>query len=109
MSSLDGILFSRFPPSHFTIIVGMATPSSCLGPLLSSSSSTFHIGNVLAVSSLVRNLLSVHQFTSNSLCSLWTRQEMLHCTSDGDLYTFPAAADTHADLVVPSTVWHLLE
>ncbi|WVZ93018.1 hypothetical protein U9M48_039041 [Paspalum notatum var. saurae] len=122
MPSSDGILLSRTPPYYSSITVGNGTSIPVIAQghsLLPASSSVFNLNNVL-VPSLVRNLLSVHQFTRDNSCSvefdpfgfsvkdLQTRREIFRCTSSGDLYTFPAGHSSiaHAHLAVPSTVWH---
>ncbi|WVZ96184.1 hypothetical protein U9M48_041853, partial [Paspalum notatum var. saurae] len=123
MTSSDGILLSRTPPSYSSITVGNGTSIPVIAQghsLLPASSSRFNLNNVLVVPSLVRNLLSVRQFTRDNSCSvefdpfgfsvkdLQTRREILRCASSGDLYTFPAehSSVAHAYLAVPSVVWH---
>jgi hypothetical protein len=71
---------------------------------------------------IIRNLLSVRQFTRNNSCSiefdacgfsvkdLWTRRVILRCNSDGGLYTLPSstlAATTHALITASSMLWHV--
>ena len=78
------------------------------------------LNNVLVVPSIVRNLLSIRQFTRNNSCSieldavgfsvkdLRTRCVILRCNSDGDLYTITAAAPAtaHALLAASTSLWH---
>lgn len=83
--------------------------------------STFHLNNVLVAPDLVRNLLSVRQFTRDYHCSIkfdalgfsvkdpWTGRVILRCNSSGDLYTIsPASPSTVAScsLAVMPTLWH---
>ena len=124
MTSTDGILHTRLPPSHSFITVGNGhnLPVSCRGTSsLDTSASQFTLNNVLVVPSLVQNLLSVRQFTRDNNCSIEfdalgfsvkdipTRRVILRCNSSGDLYTITpdaATATTHANLAVSSTIWH---
>jgi hypothetical protein len=123
MSSTDGILLSRLPPSTSSITVGNGhtLPITCRGSsILPTSSSNFALRDVLVVPSLIRNLLSVHQFTRDNNCSIEfdalgfsvkdipSRRVMLRCDSTDDLYTFPAttAASPLATLAITTTIWH---
>jgi transposase InsO family protein len=123
MTSTDGILLSRLPPSYTSITVGNGhnLPITCRGSsVLPTSSSTFTLSDVLVVPSLVRNLLSVRQFTRDNNCSIEfdalgfsvkdmaSRRVMLRCDSDGDLYTIPAATHTspHASIAITTSLWH---
>ena len=102
MSPSDGILLSRLPRSDSFITVGNGSniPTSCRGTsTLSAANTTFHLNNVLVAPTLVRNLLSVRQFTRDNLCSiefdalvffvkdLQMGRVILRCNSGGDLYT----------------------
>jgi hypothetical protein len=108
MTHDDGNLSRCTPLSrpHFvTVSNGDAMPisSSTHALLKSSSDHSFKLNNVLLVPHLIRNLLSIRKFTRDNRCSiefdafgfsvkdLKTRREILHCNSDGDLYTFPGA------------------
>jgi hypothetical protein len=74
------------------------------------------LNNVLVVSSIVRNLLSIRQFTRNNSCSiefdafgfsikdLRTRRVILRCNSAGDLCTIPLVA--RALVGASSSLWH---
>jgi hypothetical protein len=73
MSPSNGTLLSHLPPPPSGITVGNGTtiPITCRGTsTLSSSSSTFYLNNVLVAPALVRNLLSVRQFTRDNHCSI---------------------------------------
>jgi hypothetical protein len=124
MSSSDGILLQRLPPSTSSILVGNGTsiPVTSTGhSILSTNASNFALNNILVAPSIVRNLLSVRQFTRDNSCSiefdacgfsvkdLRTRRVILRCNSDGDLYILPSstpAATTHALIAASSTLWH---
>ena len=111
MSSTDGILLSRLPPSHSSITVGNGHTLlvTCRGnSTLSTPTSSFQLNNILVVPSLIRNLISVRQFTKDNNCTIEfdafgfsvkdfpTRREILCCNSTGDLYTIPPAASSAA-------------
>lgn len=119
MTASDGILFQSQTPSTSSILVGNGTriPVTSSGnSILSTTHSDFILNNVLVVPSIVRNLLSVRQFTRDNHCSIEfdatgfsvkdprTGRVMLRCASDGDLYTLPAAPSCH--LAVSSSLWH---
>ena len=91
------------------------------GTSILPTADTFYLHNVLVVPTLVRSLLSVHQFTHDSNCSMefdafgfsfkdpWTGRVILRCNSHGDLYTISPASPSIAascSLVVSSTLWH---
>ena len=123
MHSSEGILFSRTPSPHSSIVVGNGTsiPVTSRGQsFLPTIASNFVLNNVLVVPSIVRNLLSVRQFTRDNSCSvefdafgfsvkdLRTRRVILRCNSDGDLYTITATAPAtaHALLAASTSLWH---
>ena len=122
MSTTDGILFSHLPSSHSFIIVGNGhtIPITCRGEsILPTAASNFVLSNVLVVPSLVRNLLSIRQFTRDNNCSIefdalgfsvkdiLTNRVMLRCNSAGDLYTLPAAPPApQAHLAISTDLWH---
>jgi hypothetical protein len=122
MLSSDGILLSRLPPpSGITVGNGTIIPITSRGTsILSSPNSVFHLNNVLVAPDLVRNLLSVHQFTCDcdNNCSIefdacgfsvkdqQTGRVTLRCNSDGDLYTFPSMPAHHCNLAITSSLWH---
>ena len=73
MSTTDGILLSHLPSSHSFITVGNGhtIPITCRGEsILPTATSNFVLSNVLVVPSLVRNLLSIRQFTRDNNCSI---------------------------------------
>jgi hypothetical protein len=121
MSSSDGILLSCLPPPPSGITVGNGTtiPVTCSGTCtLSSPNTIFHLNNVLVAPALVRNLLSVHQFTRDNACSIefdacgfsvkdqQTGRVTLRCNSGGDLYTYPSTSAHSCSLATTSSLWH---
>nr|ABB47203.2 retrotransposon protein, putative, unclassified [Oryza sativa Japonica Group] len=124
MSSTDGILDTRLPNSYTFITVGNGhtIPVICHGTsFLPIGTTKFDLKNILVAPSLVRNLLSIRQFTRDNNCSiefdefgfsvkgLRTRRVILRCNSRGDLYTLPIAAPAiaaHSFLAQSSTLWH---
>lgn len=124
MSSTDDILLSRLPPSHsITVGNGHTLPVTCRGnSTLTTPTSCFQLNNILVVPSLIRNLISIRQFTKDNNCTIEfdvfgfsvkdfpTRREILRCNSTGDLYTIPptdSSAAPHAGLAISSSLWHL--
>ena len=122
MSTTDGILLSRLPPSASSITVGngQTIPITCRGEsVLPTAASVFALSNVLVVPSLVRNLLFVRQFTRDNNCSIEfdalgfsvkdipIRRVMLRCNSAGDLYTLSTAPPApQAHLAISTDLWH---
>jgi hypothetical protein len=123
MSSNDGILLHRLFPLVSYIIVGNDTkiPVTSSGPsILHTKMSNFALNNVLVAPFVVRNLLSVRQFTREHSCSiefdafgfsvkdLRTGHVTIRWNSDGDLYTLPAAPPSTAStfLAESSSLWH---
>jgi hypothetical protein len=109
------------PPPSFGITVGKGTtiPITCRGTsTLSSPTSTYRLNNVLVAPELVRNLLSVRQFTRDNSCSIefdacgfsvkdkQTGHVTLHCNSSGDLYTYPSTTAPSYSLATTSSLWH---
>ena len=73
MSSSDGILLSRLPHSDSFITVGNGSTipiSYHSTSTLSEADTIFHLNNILIAPVLVRNLLSVRQFTRDNSCSI---------------------------------------
>jgi hypothetical protein len=83
---------------------------------LPGSTSSFSLRNVLVVPSLVRNLLSVRQFTRDNHCTiefdafgfsvkdLQTRCVILRSNSSDGLYAVPATPQ--ANLATSTNLWH---
>jgi len=104
----------------FSVGNGSHIPVTSRGhSVLPTAASNFALNNVLIVPSIVRNLLSVRQFTHDNSCSiefdafgfsvkdLRTRRVILRCNSDGDLYTISAATPSTAQaLAASSSLWH---
>ena len=73
MHSSEGILLSRTPSLHSSIVVGNGTHIPVISrgqSFLPTTASNFVLNNVLVVPSIVRNLLSVRQFTRDNSCSI---------------------------------------
>jgi hypothetical protein len=119
MHNSDGILFSRQPSSIPSITVGSGhhLPVSCSGSsTLPGHASSFSLRNILVVPSLVRNLLSVRQFTRDNHCTiefdafgfsvkdLQTKRVILRSNSSDGLYTVPATPQ--ANLAISTDLWH---
>ncbi|XP_039784386.1 uncharacterized protein LOC120651088 [Panicum virgatum] len=119
MASDSGILSSSSAPSsHCTssIIVGNGN----LLPVTSTSTTVLphklYLNNVLVSPNLIKNLISVRQFTTDNNCSvefdpfgcsvkdLSTRNEIVRCDSSGPLY--PLQLSASALLANTSTLWH---
>ena len=87
---------SSFPSS---IVVGNGATLPVVGTGYSTLPGPFHLNNVLIAPDIIKNLLSVRQFTSDNLVSvefdplgvsmkdLRTRNVLLRCNSSGPLYT----------------------
>jgi hypothetical protein len=114
------MITQHLPPSTSSITVGNGTtiPVTSRGhSVLPTPASNFILKNILVAPSIVRNLLSVHQFTRDNSCSfefdahgfsikdLRMGHVTLRCNSDGDLYTMPASTPV-ALLAASSTLWH---
>jgi hypothetical protein len=90
-------------PQFVTVGDGTTIPITSSGfiSFRTPSGHVFRLNHVLLVPHIIRNLLSVRKFTRDNMCSiefdafgftvkdLKTRRVILHCNSDGDLYTFP--------------------
>ena len=113
-SNLTHNFISRYPSS---IVVG----NGSLLPVTSTGTATlpfpFSLNNVLVSPSLIKNLISVHQFTSDNICSiefdpascsvkdLASRRVLVRCNSAGPLY--PLRLPPAAALVASSSPpWH---
>jgi hypothetical protein len=103
-----GILSFLSPhPIYHHVIIGDGSPI----PVSSSGHASFpsffpnpplHLRDVLVTPRIIKNLISVRQFTTDNNCSidfdpfgfsvkdLLTRRELLRCNSTGELYTFSA-------------------
>jgi hypothetical protein len=113
-------------PHFVTVGNGAAVPiySSGHARLKSSSGHSFKLNNIHLVPHLIHKLLSIRKFTRDNRCSiefdsfgfsvkdLKTHREIIHCNSDGDLYTFPGASSRLASAIAflataPADLWHL--
>ena len=120
MVSDAGILSHSTPRSSSpsSIIVG----NGSLVPVISTGSTTlpgsFQLHNILVSPGLIKNLISVRQFTTDNNCSvefdpfgcsvkdLPSRSEIIRCNSSGPLYPlrFPPATSFIAG--TPQSLWH---
>jgi hypothetical protein len=118
ISTLSSPTFST--PS--SIIVG----NGALLPVAAIRSHTFSflhrnlvLNNVLVSPHIIKNLISIHRFTTDNNCSieldlfglsvkdLETRNMIARCNSSSDLYPFfPPATSTSAFLAAPTSLWH---
>ena len=122
MASDAGIITIPSPPhtsSPSHIVVGNGN----LLPITSTSVTNFphnlHLNNVLVLPGLIKNLISIRQFTSDNICSmefdplscsvkdLHSRREIVKCDSSSPLYPlqFPEFASALLTATSPS-LWH---
>ena len=124
--SNSGMLTSVSPPSsRRVVLVGNSSTLPITGTgharlPISTSSCPLYLRNVLVAPTIVKNLLSVRQFSIDNRVSvefdplgfsvkdLLTRTEILRCNSPGALYpvstSFPSRP--HIFLVVDPAMWH---
>lgn len=126
MSSDDGILHLTPFRSPYHVMVGNSSSvpisRSHRTSIHTPSGSTFHLNNVLIVSSLAHNLISIRKFTRTTLVlsnltplvfsvkDLQTKSAILRCNSASDLYPFqpPQRGDVPSAFVstiVPTSLW----
>jgi hypothetical protein len=91
MSSSNGILLSCLP--HFDSFITVGNGSTILvsyhgTSTLSTANTTFHLNNVLIAPALVRNLLSVRQFTCDNSCSIEFDAATTHAPLNLTLWVF---------------------
>ena len=106
-------------PSSIVVGNGSTLPVTACGH--SVLPGPLYLNNVLVAPSIIKNLLSVRQFTTDNHCSiefdpsglslkdLRSRNVIARFNSPGPLYTMqlPAPMSTHCDLAAaPATVWH---
>ncbi|KAJ9543577.1 hypothetical protein OSB04_023284 [Centaurea solstitialis] len=77
-----------------------------------------HLHNVLVTPQIIKNLISVRQFTKENKCSIefdefgfsvkdyQTRETLLRCDSSGDLYPAILPASSVALVSTRSSIWH---
>ena len=124
-SNNTGILssLSAHPPyRHIMVGDGSSIPVSASGhaSLPSSlSARSLHLRNVLVTPRIIKNLVSVRQFTTDNNCfvnfdpfgfsvkDLITRRELLRCNSTGELYSFqPPAPRALTATTTSHDIWH---
>ncbi|GKE29015.1 ribonuclease H-like domain-containing protein, partial [Tanacetum coccineum] len=87
--------------------------------MLPNPNRPLHLHNLLVTPSIIKNLISVRQFTRDNACSiefdpfgfsvkdLWTRHLLLRCNSTGDLYpVLPSTSSPTALLSTNQSTWH---
>jgi hypothetical protein len=119
---------SSFPTS---IVVGNGATLPVFGTGYSTLTGPFRLNNVLIAPDIIKNLVSIRQFTTDNLVSvefdpnlvsvefdplsvsvkdLRTRNLLLHCDSSGPLYTLqlPSSPSSSCTLVATpsSATWH---
>jgi hypothetical protein len=111
MTSDAGTLSSTVPPSFSapsSIVVGNGSFLPVTATGTTTLSPSLHLNNVLVSPQLIKNLISVRQFTTDNNCSvefdpsgcsvkdLLTRNVIVRCNSSGSLYPLrlPAAAQS---------------
>jgi len=120
IASDAGILSTSFAPSGhspLSIIVGNGNllPVTAIGNTVLPHK--LHLNNVLVSPDLIKNLISVRQFTTDNNCSvefdpfdcsvkdLPTRSEIVRCDSSGPLYPLRLPASALLASTTPS-LWH---
>jgi hypothetical protein len=124
MTFTSGNLLSSQPPSHSTpssIIVGngsLLSVTSTGQTLFPTPSHPLHLRHILMSPNIIKNLISIRQFTTDNQVSvefdpyglyvkdLHTRNMIVRCNSSGRLY--PLFPPSHALFTgaTPSTLWH---
>ena len=115
-------LSHSLPPQSFTpssIVVG----NGSLLPVTATGSTdlhrSLHLNNVLVSPSLIKNLISIRQFTSDNNCSvefdpsgcsvkdLLSRKVIVRCNNSGPLYPLHLPAAAHSMLATSTaSLWH---
>lgn len=110
MSPSNGMLSSFRPASSVPPIIvgnGSTIPVSCLGSSLIHTDYKPFLRNVSAVPSLVQELISVRQFTSDNNVSvefdLLGLSELIRCNSAGDFYPFHGVGQAISTLASSSS------
>jgi hypothetical protein len=120
MSSNMNFLSASFPSpySSFTIGDGSTIPVTCTGQS-TIPNSNFLLRNILVVPSLIKNLISVHRFTTDnqvilafdpfglSVKDLKMEEVLARYNSPSDLYPLPGAnASTQHAMIASVHLWH---
>nr|GEV80616.1 ribonuclease H-like domain-containing protein [Tanacetum cinerariifolium] len=87
--------------------------------IIPSSNRPLHLHNVLVTPNIIKNLISVRQFTRDNNCTIefdafgssvkdfWTRHILLRCDSSGDLYRVTKLSTIPTALIsTSSSTWH---
>ncbi|KAJ9545467.1 hypothetical protein OSB04_025174 [Centaurea solstitialis] len=116
-------IFNLRNTRHITVGNGSFIPVTSYGnSKISSPYPPFSLNNVLLVPNIIKNLISVHQFTKDNLVSiefdpfgfyvkdLRTGIPLMRCNSTGDLYPIPTCFQSpptsSAFISIPSSLWH---
>jgi hypothetical protein len=112
-------LSSNPPHKHIMVGDGSSIPVSHSGHTsIPTSSRPLTLRDVLVTPRIVKNLISVRQFTLDNLCSVefdpWgfsvkdlrTGAVILRCSSSGDLYPVTALPHALTAVTADSTLWH---
>jgi hypothetical protein len=110
---------SSFPSA---IVVGNGATLPVIGTGYSTLPGPFHLNNVLVAPDIIKNLLSVRQFTTDNLVSiefdpfgvsvkdLHTRNVLLRSNSSGPLYTLQLPSSSFGPCALVATpspaIWH---
>ena len=116
-SSLSHVLFPWYPtPSSIVVGNGSMLPVTATGS--TELSPTLRLNNVLVSPQLIKNLISVRQFTIDNNCSvefdpagcsvkvLPSRTEIVRCNSSGPLYPLRLPPAHSFVAQAPSPLWH---
>jgi len=116
-NTLSHTYFSQYPsPSSIIVGNGSLLPVTATGSTQLPGS--FFLNNVLVSPNLIKNLISVRQFTSDNNCSiefdpagcsvkdLRTRRLLARCNSSGPLYPLCRPAATALLGGLSSSLWH---
>jgi hypothetical protein len=123
-TTLDHGNISLFRSPHPTIPSSIVDGNRSILPVTSVRDTvlpgSFYLNNVLVIPDIIKNLLSIHQFTTDNWCSmefdpfdisvkdLATRNMITRCNSFGPLYTIhlpttcPPQASTHYAILLLS-------
>jgi hypothetical protein len=117
---------SLFRPPHFTCPSSIVVGNGSTLPVTATGDAVlpriFRLNNVLVAPNIIKNLISVRQFTTDNNCSvefdpfglsvkdLHSRNEIIRCNSFGPLYSVipPATSSSSCALIAaaPAAVWH---
>ena len=109
---------SSASPSSIIVGNGSLLPVTSTGHTTFSAERPLYLRNVLVSPHIIKNLISVQQFTTDNSCSvefdsfglsvkdLATGNVLVRCNSSGRLYSFHVSPHALAAVATPSTLWH---